>query len=506
MIQSSLRHASCFLLALCVLCSGCTVLTDFSECDTSADCAGGVCTDGICDGAVSCTARADCTQVSSEAYCLAGACKVIDAQRCPRLGESFNSDADGVILPIGALMPLTGSNAEKGMAASDGAELALRQINASGGSTSGKFGLIVCDTQYDATLAVSHARYLHDELGVNAFVGAISSAETLAVVDQIANTDKVLMISPASTSPGLSRRSDYFWRTIPSDAQQAPAMASLLAARDIQRAAVLYGGDQDPYGSGFFSKLTFDWADNAAQKPDSVTTGIFDTTMPLTALDAINTAALNYGTANPKPQAIVLLGSLDSSDLLAQIEAQYIQSLPDEDKPLWVLPEAMRDRALLEKMGIKPAFSRIVGTAPLRTETPIYSTYETLLQVTFQRDARDYQFPDKAYDAAFLIALSYGAQQNPLTATGTDLNNALKLVTTQGTALNLLGTEYSSIAGSMRAGQNVNLVGVSGELDFDIDHDITGAQITTWTIDTSTSPPQFTEEDPNAMMTTDGSM
>ncbi len=504
-LYSSLSHHA-LLLALCAMASslsvGCTVLTDFSECETSADCVTGVCSDGICNADVSCSSRAECTGVSADAYCLAGSCKVIDPARCPRLGQAFTDEADGVILPIGALMPLTGSNAERGNAASDGAELAMRQINANGGSTSGKFGLIVCDTQYQADLAVSHAKYLHEELGVPALMGAISSAETLSVVDQVAEPEKVLMISPASTSPGLSRRSDYFWRTIPSDAQQAPAMADVLATRNIQRAVVLYGGEQDPYGSGFYSRLTFYWAENQQLEPASVKTGIFDINNPLAALDTINSEVLGYGTAAEKPQAIILLGSLAASDLIAQVEAQYIQSLPEAEKPLWVLPEAMRDRTLFDKMGIKSAYPRIVGTAPLRTETPIYSTYETLLQNAFGLNARDFQFPDKAYDAAFLLALAYGAQQEPLEATGTDLNNALKLITSQGdSTANLLGTEFSRIAGSLRDSQNINVVGVSGELDFDEDHDITGAQITTWTINTTSGTPRFEEEEP---MTPDG--
>lgn len=476
--------------------SGCTVLTDFSECDTDADCAQGICTDGICQVELTCTERADCLDFDPSAYCLAGQCAAIDPQRCGRLGDVFRTDADGVIIPIGALMPLTGTNQIKGEAASDGAELALRQINASGGSTGGKFGLIVCDTGYDPKRAVEQANYLHQELGVQALLGAISSAETLAVVDQVATPNQLLMISPASTSPGLSRRSNYFWRTIPSDAVQAPVMADLLAKRGVERALLLYGGEADPYGNGFFNALTFYWAENPSLKPKQLDILTFDTSNPTANIDAIGKAHFLAATNN-KPQAVILIGSLSSSDILARLEADYIQALPAADRPLWVLPEAMRDRTLLEKSGIKPAYDRIIGTSPLRTETPIFETYETLLKVTFNREARDYQFPDKAYDAAYLLALTYGAQLDPLRATGASLNAIMANISSQGPTSNLLGNQYSSIAGALRDGQMVNVVGVSGELDFNDSQEVSDAQIATWIIDVSSGSPEFVEAPSN---------
>lgn len=480
---------------LCAL-SGCTVLTDFSECDTDADCSRGICAEGICQVELSCTQRADCLDFDKSAYCLSGQCATIDTERCGRLGEVFRTDPDGVIIPIGALMPLTGANQVKGEAASDGAELALRQINASGGSTGGKFGLVVCDTGYASKRAVEQANYLHEELGVQSLLGAISSAETLAVVDQVATPNQLLMISPASTSPGLSRRSNYFWRTIPSDAEQAPVMADLLAKRGVERALLLYGGESDPYGNGFFNALTFYWAENPALKPKQLDILTFDTSNPTANVTTIGQTHLSATTAS-KPQAIILIGSLSSSDIIAELEAQFIQKLPEADRPLWVLPEAMRDRTLLEKSGIKPAYSRIIGTSPLRTETPIFATYETLLKVTFDREARDYQFPDKAYDAAFLLALTYGAQPDPLRATGSSLNKTMGHISSEGPTSNLLGNQYSSIAGALRDGQMVNVVGVSGELDFNDAQEVSDAEITTWTIDVSSGSPEFMETPPD---------
>ena len=109
-------------------------------------------------------------------------------------------------MPVGALMPLSGANQSKGVATRDGAELALRQINSPGGGSAGRAPGAdhVRHTSTSPRAPWSLQNYLHDELGVDAMVGAISSAETLALVDQSVDDKGILLISPASTTPGLS--------------------------------------------------------------------------------------------------------------------------------------------------------------------------------------------------------------------------------------------------------------------------------------------------------------
>lgn len=472
--------------------SGCSLLLDFSECETNGDCAQGVCDDGVCVAPPSCTARADCAGYDAAAYCLAGQCRVIDETRCKPYGKVFDESPDEVIIPVGGLMPLSGSDVAKGTATIDGAELAFRQLNRSKALAAGQLGLITCDT-YDedtelrAANAAAHATYLVDDLGVQAIIGEIASSATIEVVDEVADDEGALIISPASTSPALSNRSDNFWRTIPSDATQAPAMAQLIRELGATKVAVLYDKD-DAYTAGFFDSLNFYWA-GASDKPEfklgTYTRGMIDTE----TVSTINAQAL-YG-AGWKPEVIILLGSTGDLPLLVNIERDYVDDLQDEEKPIWVVPETMRSQPLLDQTALAGAFDRIIGTVPLRTETPIFATYETNYRAEFPgQDPLAFQFPDKAYDAAYLIALAFNAQESPLTATGDALSKVLERVTS-GMTINATTAEFSSISGTLRSGGSVDLIGVSGPLTFDASHDITDANIARWSIDTEGSTPRF---------------
>ena len=70
----------------------------------------------------------------------------------------------------------------------------------------------------------------------------------------VANEQKVVMVSPASTSPKLSEEGgDYFFRVIPSDSLQGDFGAKLVYEKGARKLAVLYSNED--YGVGFNSVL-----------------------------------------------------------------------------------------------------------------------------------------------------------------------------------------------------------------------------------------------------------
>ncbi|CAN0342907.1 unnamed protein product, partial [Laminaria digitata] len=466
---------------------GCSVVLDFSECESDADCEFS-CVEGVCEGPPTCAQRSDCAAQGEDAYCLSGTCRVIDRQKCPTLGQSFTTYADDVIIPIGAVMPLSGENAPKGEATLNGAELAIRQINAAaGGSRSGaKYGLIVCDTAYDPTTAADLTSYLHEDLGVQGVVGAISSAESIEIVDKVAREDEVLLISPASTAPALTGRSDYFWRTIASDADQASAMGTYLANEGLDDSvAVLYTGDTDPYGAGFLSALNTYWANNEAPDPRKV--AAFDKTNPASGIEALNNSTL-YGTNGINPKTIILIGPVNSLALLTALERDIISQLPSQDKPIWILPDALRDQALLNNSALVDVFPRIRGTIPARQDTMLFNNYKVLYETAYSSDPLRYQFPDKAYDAAYIIALAHESHADPLTATSQDLVATLKRLTGGQEQFEAIATSFSETASVLRDGRTISMQGVSGPIQFSTQRDLINPTIAFWTIDSSKSP------------------
>ena len=492
-----MTRPSHFLPHVCVLfwgllaLSGCSVLLDFEECATAADCAGSgaqQCSEGICMAQVrsACARRSECGMDEST-YCIKGTCKQIDLVQCPLKRGAFVTHPDEVIIPIAALLPLSGSNAEKGINTAQGAELAITQVNAVGGARGAHFGLLVCDTAYEPDRAVSAGLYVTEQLGVNALLGGISSAESIKVVDQVSEPQNVLTISPASTSPGLSSRSDYFWRTIPSDAEQGPVMAELVAERGYKEVVVLYGGAGDVYSNGLFQTLTFHWQATDTQ-PTKVIYGTYDFEDPAASVDELNMNVL-YGKGNA-PDAIVLLGTSTASRLIGELESRVIG--PQAKKPDWILSEAMRDQTLFQNPDIAPALGRISGTISLRAQTPVFSNFSSLFQTAFGVDPTTFQYADKAYDATFLLALAIEAQENPLAATGGQLKDTMGLVGA-GAAFKALGMDFSSAAATLRGGEPISLAGASGPLVFSQKQDLAAFNIATWTVDTTGSPMFVTE-------------
>lgn len=155
-------------------------------------------------------------------------------------------------IKIGVIFGFTGplESITPNMAAS--AELALQEINDAGGILGGRMlePVRADSTCIDSAAAQAAAERLVTSDGVAALVGADCSGVTGAILANVAVPNGVAMISPSSTSPGLSTAedNDLFFRTAPSDARQGEVLAGILQSRDIAEIAVTYTNND--YGKG----------------------------------------------------------------------------------------------------------------------------------------------------------------------------------------------------------------------------------------------------------------
>jgi branched-chain amino acid transport system substrate-binding protein len=129
------------------------------------------------------------------------------------------------------------------------AELAVEQINASGGIKGHPIELLERDDYADADSAVFVATDLY-EAGVSAVIGHIFSGPTLAAAPVYnGGSDPVAAISPSSSSPDVSSAGEYTFRICPSDLAHGAALARWVHdTLQFERGAVLYLNDQ--YGRG----------------------------------------------------------------------------------------------------------------------------------------------------------------------------------------------------------------------------------------------------------------
>jgi branched-chain amino acid transport system substrate-binding protein len=129
------------------------------------------------------------------------------------------------------------------------AELAVEEINASGGIGGRRLELVERDDYADADSAVFVAADLY-EAGVSAVIGHLWSSTTLAAAPVYnGGSDPVAAISPSSSSPDISTVGDYTFRLCPSDLAHGSALARWVHdTLRLSRGAVLYLNDQ--YGRG----------------------------------------------------------------------------------------------------------------------------------------------------------------------------------------------------------------------------------------------------------------
>ncbi len=158
---------------------------------------------------------------------------------------------------IGLLSPQTGPIAQYAPGFEDAGKVAIAELNAQydGDYT---FELIIGDSGCDGTQAATAAQTLIDS-GVKAIVGAACSGATLGAIAVTAPAG-VPMISYASTSPAISGADDngHLFRVVPSDAQQAVALAAVASASGVSKPAVLYMTND--YGAGLGDNFASNWS------------------------------------------------------------------------------------------------------------------------------------------------------------------------------------------------------------------------------------------------------
>lgn len=96
------------------------------------------------------------------------------------LGQGIAQAQTGPI-QLGAIVSISGSGASIGQVASIGWRLAVDEINASGGILGRQVVLTIADSQTDPTHAVSEARRLVENVGIEAMVGPVTSQEVIPV-------------------------------------------------------------------------------------------------------------------------------------------------------------------------------------------------------------------------------------------------------------------------------------------------------------------------------------
>jgi branched-chain amino acid transport system substrate-binding protein len=158
--------------------------------------------------------------------------------------REFDRDLATKEMVIGTLMPVTGKLSYRGVPALktiNQAKIDIEQVFKSYYQNAPTLRLVQKDTKSDPQIALQELRALKAQ-GVNLVIGPMSTEEVIAV-QQYANENQMLLISPTCTAPSLAQ-ADNIFRLSLNDTRQAQALAAFCAHEGLQDVMVLMSDNQ----------------------------------------------------------------------------------------------------------------------------------------------------------------------------------------------------------------------------------------------------------------------
>lgn len=144
---------------------------------------------------------------------------------------------------IGALVPLTGTGASYGVLDSNGANLAVEQINAKGGVRGIKIKIQYEDHQAKPQVAITAFHRLVDMYKVPYVLSSYSNV-TMAIAP-LADEKKVVVMNAGGQSDNLAGAAQYLFNDIPLVGFEARSLAQyLVKERGVKTAAVIFANDE----------------------------------------------------------------------------------------------------------------------------------------------------------------------------------------------------------------------------------------------------------------------
>ncbi len=203
-------------------------------------------------------------------------------------------ESKGGTIKVGVYGSLTGTTATFGQSTENGARLAIEEINAAGGIGGKQLVMVSEDDQSKAEEAATAVQKLINQDRVIALIGEVASSRSLAAAP-IAQDAGVIMISPSSTNPEVTKKGNFIFRTCFIDPFQGTVMAKFAAQNlGFKRVAVLKDVKND-YSVGlakFFTEEFVDRQGGSITGEQAYSEGDADFRSQLTALKANNPEAI----------------------------------------------------------------------------------------------------------------------------------------------------------------------------------------------------------------------
>lgn len=177
---------------------------------------------------------------------LVGCAPKLDGAK-PAQGEATSKEP----IKVGLTISLSGGTADMGEAAKDGAELAIKEINAKGGLLGRPLQLVPYDDEVKAEKGQENVKRLIEQDKVVALLGPANTGVALAELDYIQQAQVLMLVSASAGTPVTQKYRDqeknYILRLSMVDSAQAPTIVDFLVkTKGFKKVAILH--DTTAYG------------------------------------------------------------------------------------------------------------------------------------------------------------------------------------------------------------------------------------------------------------------
>ena len=360
---------------------------------------------------------------------------------------------------VGVVVELTGPAGRFGQAAAKSIELAFKEINEAGGAAGCQLTMDLRDSQSQGSVAVDQARQLVDLKRVPAIIGGIISSVSLPVLTSVTAPANVVQISPASSSPTLTRiaqegkTNGVFFRTITSDALQGTAAARYALNQGLTKIAIIHVNND--FGVNMVAEFKRAYEALGGQ---------------ITSI-----TPYNQGQASYAPEV--------TRALAEDPPALYLVSYPGDGTSIartWIsqggaakflLNDGMNSADFIRDVGprfLNDAFGTSSGTTRTASTEHFAKAYPAMSS-GFDANA---PAADRSYDAAAILGLAV-AQAGKFEATA--IRDAIRKVTgSDGEVIHAGPENFKKALQLIKEGKPVRYEGVIGPVNFDQHGDITG--------------------------------
>ncbi len=364
-------------------------------------------------------------------------------------------------LRLGALLPATGDLSSIGAPMGKSIDFLVETVNQCGGVLGKPITFIKEDDRTDPPAGAEAMTKLVKVDNVGAVIGSFASSVSTAAL-AIAVPNKIVMISPGSTSPVFTERAKkgefngYWYRTAPPDTYQATALANLAYKRGARKVATLVINND--YGVGFEKAFVESFEKLGGTITNKSRPTRYDP--KATTFDAEAKSAFGG-----KPDAVAAILYPDSGG--AVLKTAFEQGLTQGVQIL--LTDGVKTEEFPKLIGNTPDGKLILAGAIGTVPGASGKSLDTFTKSFKEKTGQDLgAFVPHSYDAAALVAIAAEAAKD---GTGEAIKGKIREIA------NAPGQEVSDVCEALKLvkdGNDINYQGASGDVDLDEFGDVKG--------------------------------